>query len=697
MKSPLFVCAAALWAGGIGCHAGTQGSGSTTPSLSPPKQATASASATTPAQAKPVALAETAPAAQGQTETPADTQAFVVHDGKESWIDAQAAERSGYTVIDFSNDFTPFIFSEQRGPDGEVLHNRYRRVFIGLANDTLDDDGEPLPAGEKNYLELYGIPPSFGVLRERFLADEQQTCHASINLEKLEEVETVAYVAPEKMRTEEQRIARLRREIEEARHKAKAASFADLAEKDPSMAPKVKAYERRIAEKGAMAEVEKRLACEGMFKRGQKHSPGVYDDGMRLAVRRFQQKNMIYEANYLRSKTMDALARPPLANDYEAFMRVLREHVVAAAGVVEDGSVDNKTGAPTYTGKSGRPVAVRNLVDEVTKATAEQLGLTSPEAVLAFFKRHPATDFHRLRAAVTLPTLPEYYSADMDLSIVIDRGDVWYDLPWDAKGVRRPQPRKHYPTFHLYLKYNNQRIPLARWRTTIGGWRAEQASDGYEYFRYKGSDIGPRVIRQIVAGPVWIAPESTPIRSLLKMKEVGGAWQRVVNYDELGPGYLSAYGLVAGYFVQPGKGGKGDWDNGIRAHGSSDYLSIYSSEGYSHGCHRLPNHVAIRLYGFILRHRPMQIQGDQGMGFARQFLAKDDVFEIRLPSRGYSYVLDPPIPVDVLEGDIKGTLKTPVLTYVPKPGIDYPGPPPPVRGGDEGRAGGGSAQPGGDE
>ena len=31
----------------------------------------------------------------------------------------------------------------------------------------------------------------------------------------------------------------------------------------------------------------------------------------------------------------------------------------------------------------------------------------------------------------------------------------------------------------------------------------------------------------------------------------GGRW--VVNYDELGPGYLSAYGLVAGYFVVPGR------------------------------------------------------------------------------------------------------------------------------------------------
>jgi hypothetical protein len=100
--------------------------------------------------------------------------------------------------------------------------------------------------------------------------------------------------------------------------------------------------------------------------------------------------------------------------------------------------------------------------------------------------------------------------------------------------------------------------------------------------------------------------------------------------------------------------------------------------------------VALRLYSFILHHRPMHVLGDQGMGFARQFLAGDDVFEIRLPSRGYVYQLDPPLPVDVLEGDIRGTLKTPVLTYVPKPGTKYPGPPPPLRSSDEGRASSGA-------
>ncbi len=671
----------------VGCHAGPP---------APPSTAAAPTQTVVPASlpatpggepAKPAAVQapSAAPAA------PADTggKAFVVHDGRESWIDAEAAARSGYTIIDFSDDWTPFIFAEQKAADGTVLHNRYRRVFVGLANNTLDEDGEPLPAGEKNYLELYGIPPSFGVLRARFLSDETETCQAKISQEKLEEVETIAYVAPEKMKAEERKMARLRHDLEEARRKNHAATLAELAEKNPSLAPKVKDYERRQAEKAAMTEVEKRLACEGMFGKSTRHTTGVYDDAMRLAVRRFQQKNMIYEANYLRSKTMDALARSPLTNDYAAFRRVLRERVVDKLGIIEDGSVDGKSGPPSFTGKSGKPVAMRNLVDELTAAAAERLELGTEEAALAFFKRHPASDFRHLRAAVKLPDLPEYYdpnNPNMDLSIVIDRGDVWYDLPWDEKGVRHPQPRKRYPSFHLYLRHNGQRILLTRWRTTIGGWRAEQASDGYEYFRYKGSDIGPRVIRNVVAGPVWIAPESTPIRSLLKMKSVGSSWQRVVNYDELGPGFLSAYGLVAGYFVQAGRNGRPDWDNGIRAHGSSDYLSIYSSEGYSHGCHRLPNHVAIRLYGFILRHRPMKALGDQGMGFARQFLAGDDVFEIRLPSRGFSYQLEPPLPVEVLEGDIKGTLKAPVLTYVPKPGINYPGPPPAVRDSGEGRA-----------
>jgi hypothetical protein len=581
-----------------------------------------------PAPAPPPAAPAPAPAAP-EALAPG-TGVLISEGGAEKWLTPEQAVAAGYTIVDLSDGWTPYLFAQHQGPNGEVLANRYRRVFVGLANDQLDDDGQPLPPGSKNYLELYGVFPSLSVLRARFVEDAARTCDK------------------------------------------------------PPRKPK-----KHLPPPTPMAEAEHRLACEGFLAPATRHHPGKLDEPMRLAIQAFQQKHMIYEGHALQPRTREALARPLLDNDHRSLMRALRERVMAAAGVIEDGTAELKSSTPILQGS--RPV-IRNLADEYTDAAAKQLGLTGPQESLAFLQRHGAA-LGQLQAGVKLPAPPEYYGPNMDLNIIIDRGDVWYDLPFDETGAFHPQARKKYPQFQLYTTYRGQKLLLARWRTTVGGWRAEQASDGYEYFRYKGSDVGPRIIKQVVAGPVWIAPESTPIRALVKSKLVRNHREFVVNYDELGPGYLSAYGLVAGYFVIPGQNGRSDWDNGIRLHGSSEYLSMYSAVGYSHGCHRLPNHLAIRLYSFILRHRPMRIAGDKIMNpeFTRQFLRSNDVFEIKIPSRGYYYYLDPPLPVEVLEGEIKGEVKTPILTYVPKPGIQYPGPPPPVPNGPESRAGGAAA------
>jgi hypothetical protein len=675
------------WMMALGSCGGSTGHGAAAQSGHPADQLSASPAAAPAASGTPAAGARVparvvseAEALRPRDDLPPALRALAVVDGKERWVHAALAEAAGFTIVDLGDDWTPYIFAEQTSAEGAPLPNRYRRVFLGLANDQLDEDGETLPPGEKNYLELYGIPPSMSVLRARFLQDAEHPCHDEESVEALEAVETVSYVAPEAVRREEHRLARMRVELEVARRKAKVATWEELAEKQPAQAAKVKLLAKRAAEKPAMAAVERRLTCEGLLGTGkQKHQTGIYDDAMRLAVRRFQQKHMIYESNYLRKKTVDALAKPLIDNDYEGVVRAIRERVVSAAAVVEDGS----------TGTQKSPV--RDLVDEYSQAAIQQLGLTTGEAALAFFKRHSAEELRTLRAVVKLGPRPDYYGAAMDLSIVVDRGDVWYDFPVEPDGHWKQQPRKHYPHLILFARWNGQQIPLARWRTTIGGWRAEQASDGYEYYRYKMSDIGPRVIRQVVSGPVWIAPQSTPIRSLVKPKMINNAWMKVVNYDELGPGFLSAYGLIAGYFVIPGQNGRPDFDNGVRAHGSSDYLSIYSSNGFSHGCHRLPNHLAIRLYSFILRHRKMHVAGDQPMGFTRQFLFGESVFEMRLPSRGYAYYLDPPLPVNVLEGQIMGEQKKPIIGYVPKPGVKYPGPPPPAPDSPEAKAGGGAA------
>jgi len=617
-----------------------------------------------------------ADAERARNDLPPEQRALLVVNGAARWVEAKTIESVGYTLLDLRDDWTPAIFAEEHTPEGVPLPNRYRRVLIGLSNDQLDEDGEPLAPGQKNYLELYGAFPSFSVLRARFLQDAEHPCDDPESTSALEAVETVAYVAPEDIRKDEIRIARFTKELEAGRKAAKVQTLQELVQAKPEFAARLALVEKRPKEKLAMAAVEKRLECEGILTPESKHKRGIYDEPMRLAVRSFQQKHMIYEQNYLRRKTVVALARPALDNDYDALVRGIRERVVSAANIIEDG-----TGG---TSKNPGP----NLVEEYTQAAIQQLGLTDTAAALKFFQDHPADDFKTLRVAVKLPPRPAYYSAHMDLSIVVDRGDVWYDLPIDSQGRFNPFPRRKYPSLTLYTTHEGKKIALARWRTTIGSWRAEQAADGYEYFRYKGSDVGPRVIRQIVSGPVWIAPTSTPIRGLVKGKIVNGKWQKIVNYDELGPGYLSAYGLVAGYFVVPGPPGKPDWDNGVRAHGSSDYLSIYSPAGYSHGCHRLPNHIAIRMYSFIIGHRNKQIAGDQPLNFQRQFLQGERVYEIRIPSRGFAYYLDPPVPVNVLEGEIRGNAKKPILGYVQKPGEEYPpGPPPAIAGGPDAKAG----------
>jgi len=586
--------------------------------------------------------------------------------GEERFVDVREAAAQGYTIVDLSDEWTPDIFAEQAGADGHPLPNRYRRVFVGLANDRLDDDGQPIEPGKKNFLELFGIPPSLGVLRARFLEDAEKSCDRDLDPVALAGVDNLTHYAPEQQARRENKRGWIPRELKDPRVKLTEAQINSrkrwIAEFD--------------AERLAIEEVEKRLTCEGMLGPKSRHEKGVYDEGLVVAVRNFQHENKIYESNYRLRRTLETLGRPSLSNDHDALVRVLTERVVSAAAILEDGSV-----------KDGK-----NFVDEFSRAAIEQLGLGSPESALAFFRRHPAHDFTWLRAAVRLPATPEYYAPHMDLRIAIDAGDVWYEPLFDAKGNLKNPSRDRFPSFTVVATHGGRKIPLVRWRTTVGGWRSEQARDGYEYFRYKGSDLGPRVMRRVVSGPVWIAPESTPIRSMVKRKYVDKALQPVVDYDEIGPGFRSAYGLVAGYFVVPGTGGRPDWDKGIRAHGSSEYLSIYSNGGYSHGCHRLPNHLAIRLYSFVLRHRRMRPLGDESMSFSRQFLKDDEVFELRIPSRGFAYELDPPIEVEVLEGNVRGKVKEPVTVYVPKPGVVYPGPPPPVPDSAEARAGGAGAR-----
>jgi hypothetical protein len=663
-----------------------------------------------PALATPVALKVERPASpvDAKPEQPAlpeassgllaERRALQVAGGKERIVDIEVAREQGFTLVDLSDDFAPYIFQDGKTADGAPLPNRYRSVFVGLANDRTDGDGEPLPPGERNYLELYGVPPSLSVLRKRFLEDSGRTCEGRVDTAKLLAVDSIETwgKTTEKKESAKHHYRGIR--LEAAQKKAGVATLEDLATKDPRYASEVKAHRRTEAERVAFTEVEKRLACEGLLDAG-KHKEGTYDGAMRSAALDFQQKNAVFAQADLTRGTLEAMARPLLQNDFLALRRALAERVAHAGGIIEDGSGieamplprrNKPRKQPTYKNASGQDIVVPDLVGQATDALLAAIGISTAEDALAFFRRHPESDFRSMRAAVLFPPLPEYYGRHMDLVAEIDRGDIWYDFPFDEKGNRKPQPRDKFPSFTLFVKWRGEKVPLASWRTTIGGWRSEVASDGEEYYRYKDSDVGARVWRHIVAAPVWLPPTSAPVGAMVKTKYVAGGYPKVVNYDETGPGYLSAYGLVAGIHEQLRRHGDqaAYFDNGIRTHGSFDYLSLRGR--FSHGCHRLYNNIAVRLFSFVLAHRRAKVLGPMALGFRRIFTWEGEVYDMRLPTRGFYFQLEPPLPVETLKGKIKGTLKQPITSYLPKPGVKYgDSKMPSAPSGPESKAGGG--------
>jgi hypothetical protein len=260
----------------------------------------------------------------------------------------------------------------------------------------------------------------------------------------------------------------------------------------------------------------------------------------------------------------------------------------------------------------------------------------------------------------------------MELHVTVDRGDVWYDYPYTAEGKRQNQPRERKPSLTLWTSWRGQQIPLVSFETTIGGWQSEMAEDGYKYLKYKESVPGKQFWRQIVAGPVWIPPSTTDPRDIIKEVSSRGRWIRVPDADKIGPWYASAYGLVAAiHNIRVGNSQSGEWvDNGIRSHGSYDYTSVYSR--YSHGCHRLQNNLAIRLFGFVLRHTSHNRLGHLEQEAQLRFAQQGRLYRITVKDRGYTYELEKPIPVEILPGRIVGQRQTPIERHMPVPGATYP-------------------------
>lgn len=178
-------------------------------------------------------------------------------------------------------------------------------------------------------------------------------------------------------------------------------------------------------------------------------------------------------------------------------------------------------------------------------------------------------------------------------------------------------------------------VALLRWPTTIGGWQSERRSDGTIVKRFKASATGDFVWRDVYAAPVWFPPPTTP--------------DAEIGEDVLGPGYRSAFGLVALVHELPvtrRSGAVTYEDTGERTHGTVNYRLIRG--GHSHGCHRLYNHLALRLGQFVLRHRPHVVLGEIADHYERRVVVGGRARRLHRESRGYAFRLDEPVPVAVV-------------------------------------------------
>jgi len=494
------------------------------------------------------------------------------------------------TVVNLQDDWTPGALGEE----GLTPPPSYRARFVALANEQFGEGSDWESAKSDRYFELFGIFPSLGIIRARLLDEDRHRCHASVD------------------------DAGLRG--------------------NSSTAP-------------AITAAQAHLRCERLLVGGR---DGVLDGATQAALRLYQRRHMLPSAATLDRETRQTMTTDSRELDFRTLLRALRERVVAATGLIEDGSARN---APepilgrwiesqeyrTVLRPAPIPDGAPDLIARATEAAAVALGWLSPGAATEAIAR-PLPPLVALR----LPPLPAYHGPAMRLRAEIDRGDVWTSFPLDAEGHRRPSPARRRPCLTLFAATDEGEVALVRWPTTIGAWKAEKTGDDEETLRYKPSPTGRWYWRELVAGPAWLPPPTTPDRELVQRR--GGAW--IADVDGVGPGYRSAFGLAALLHQRPVTTGAQPayFDFGIRTHGSGNYRSIL--RGASHGCHRLFNHLALRLGSFVLAHEDHEPRGETIEHFSRTLHWKGHTIHLRVRSRGYVYRLKSPIPVDVLPGRI---------------------------------------------
>ena len=513
--------------------------------------------------------------------------------------------------------------------------------------------------------------PSLNLLRRRLADSKRHACHDKVADKALEQMSPKSVIVPE--------------EPEKSSSTPEDGAPADLAPapEAPPRKPLSPAAQR------AVIAMQAHLRCEGLLLHGAKRAR--MDPRTVAGLQLYQRMLMIADNGRIDLETRTALLADSREHDFRALLRALRERVVDVTGLIEDGSalgvlgevqgrvLDSAEFRPLpveATGAGTKVTPAPDLIAAATQAASQALGWTSPDAVLASTlvvtpapppaSRRPP---HKVAAsgalaplptavAIRLPPLPAYHGPKMDLRAEIDRGEVVLKRPaLDKDGKKKWHPPvADRPTLTLYARVGEREVALCRWPTTIGGWKTIERSDGTMALKYKESVTGEALWPEILATPTWHPSSGLPTRRLLVKR--GDGW--APKAEVIGPGYRAAYGLVAITHLQiEGRDEHGEpqlMDHRIRTHGTPAYRSV--KRGESSGCHRLYNHLALRLAGFLVRHRANIRQGLVPEDYVRHLQYKGQEVDLEDDNKGYRFELVPPVPVTILHGDVRGSARS---------------------------------------
>lgn len=511
----------------------------------------------------------------------------------------------------------------------------------GSSGSGSDYRGEYLRRASQQSAALsFGIIPTLEVVALRLADETRHACQPRLLLEHDEDS------SPQGRHTQRERIRELRR-INIARRSAPT----------PALRRRGAALAARI---GAVRAVQAHLRCEGLLS--DRAEVGVIDARTTNALARWQARVGLVPTANVDADTRAWLALGSEEIDFRLLLRVLRERVAAAADLLADGSATNAAGRvlgreldpPSWRTRvraSAHPAGLGDRIAPAAERVANRLGWTSVEAARQALQHMPS--------AIVVPL--EERPARGQMRVEIDRGELWYEYPWDPQGRYTERRVQALPTLTLFVQEAGRWRAVVRWPTTVGGWNREQTSEGEVGLEFHDSPVGEVVWRDMIVAPRWLPPGGIPDDALAR--QVRGRW--TLNRRVIGPGPDSAYGLVMLVHHRMDDGVLRD--EGIRSHGTGNLPSVIDAHRDSHGCHRMFNHLVLRLGAYLLKNRAVTEQGEVGSQYSRTVHTEDGPLELSVESRGYRFEFAEPIPVNVLEGDIRSEAQTPPVGLHPLP------------------------------